>query len=224
MTAVAEPIIEPAIDRKRLLGQQHLFLPRVSWSFYEMLLEEIGSRALRVTYYRGDIEMMAPLWEHESGKRNIGSLIELVALELNIPMVHFGSATYRRKEAEAGLEPDESYYIQNAHLVRGAKRYDPTVHPAPDLAVEVDITSRSIAREPVYAALGVREIWRYDGSRLVVLLLDGPSKTYRPSPSSAAFAFLPMDHIVRFVHRLEREEQTTVRREFQVWVRTLQQT
>jgi Uma2 family endonuclease len=111
--------------------------------------------------------------------------------------------------------------MQNEQRVRGMKRFDPAVHPAPDLAIEVDITARSVAREPVCAALGVPELWRYDGLRLTVLLLDSAAAKYRPSPSSAAFPFLPMDHFVEFVHRMEQEQQTAVLRDFQAWTRAL---
>ena len=38
--------------------------------------------------------------------------------------------------------------------------------PPPDLTIEIDISSPSVAKEPFYAALGVREIWRSDGSRI----------------------------------------------------------
>jgi Uma2 family endonuclease len=211
---------EPILDRNRLREQQHLVLSDVPWSYYERTLEAIGDRPMRVTYYRGVIEIMAPLHEHESGKKHIARLIEVLTLELNIPIACYGSATYRREDTQSGLEPDECYYVQNVERARGIKRFDPAIHPGPDLAVEVDITSRSIAREPIYADLQVPELWRYDGFRLTVLLLDASGK-YEPSSSSRAFPFLPMERIEAFVHRLEQEEQTAVMREFQAWVRTL---
>ena len=211
---------EPTLDRDCLLDQQHLVLDDVSWDFYENVLAVIGDRPLRVTYHQGRIEIMAPLAMHESGKMHIAALIEVLALELNIPMLCFGSATFRRSDRQAGLEPDSCYYHKNASRVRGMKRFDPAVHPAPDLAIEVDITSRSIAREPIYADLGVPELWRYDGFRLTVLILNATAK-YQASSVSAAFPFLPMDRFDQFIHRMDDEERTTVLREFQRWVRTL---
>src|SRR5256885_16082959 len=103
------------------------------------------------------------------------------------------------------------------------ERFDPSIHPAPDLAIEVDIPSRSIAREPIYADLRVPELWRYDGFHVTVLLLE-PSGKDRASAASAAFPFLPMDKFETFIHRMEQEEQTAVLREFQVWARTLKAT
>ena len=214
---------EPRLERNQLLDQQHIVLDDVSWSFYERVLEELGNRPTRVTYFCGRIEIMAPLAEHESSKRYIGSLIDVLTLELNIASARFGSTTFRREDTQSGLEPDECYYFRNAARVRGMKRFDPAIHPAPDLAIEVDITSRSIAREPIYADLRVPELWRYDGFHITVLLLE-PTGRYRTSAASSALPFLPMDKFETFVHRMEQEEQTTVMREFQTWARTLKAT
>jgi Uma2 family endonuclease len=35
--------------------------------------------------------------------------------------------------------------------------------PPPDIVVEIDITNESLSKFPIYAALSVPEIWRYDG-------------------------------------------------------------
>src|ERR1700712_4249955 len=135
------------------------------------MLEEIGNRPIRVTFFRGRIEIMSPLPEQEEFKKIIARLIEAMSLQRGLPMRGFGSTTFRREREESGLEPDECYYLKNELKVRGMKRVDSIVHPPPALAVEVDITHRSIPREPIYAALGVPEVWRYDGTKLSVRLL-----------------------------------------------------
>jgi Uma2 family endonuclease len=196
-------------------------LDEVSWDFYERLLEEVGDRTIRVTFFKGNLEIMAPLAEHEWAKKIIGQLIEAMTLELGIFRRAYGSTTFRREDLQAGLEPDECYYFRNEEAVRGMKRFDPAVHPAPDLAVEIDITSRSIAREPIYAALGVRELWRYDGERLVVLVLQ-QNRRYLAVASSPTFPFLPMDQFAAFIPRMDLEQQTLVLREFCAWLRTLE--
>src|SRR5438067_340985 len=117
-----------AVDRSRLLDQQHIVLDDVSWDFYERVLEEIGDRPIRVTFSEGSIEIMSPLPEHESLKRSIGSLLEQLTVELNIPMRRFGSTTFRREDKQKGLEPDECYYLKNPERVRGMKEFDPAIH------------------------------------------------------------------------------------------------
>lgn len=213
---LASPVLQ---DRIRLADQQHLVMDNVSWSFYESFLEQVGERPLRVTFHRGRMEMMAPLAEHESPTGAIARLLEAMTVALGIEMDKFRSTTFRREDAQAGLEPDECYYLNNADRVRGMKRFDPEIHPAPDLAIEIDITSRSIPRQPIYAALGVPELWRFDGSKLFVLLLQGTM--YRQVEKSPNFPFLPMDQFTQYVHRMTRESQTSVILEFQRWVRTL---
>ena len=91
--------------------------------------------------------------------------------------------------------------------------------PPPDLVVEVDITSRSIKREPIYAALGVPEIWRFADGRLRVLKLKAGK--YQVVKKSLGFPFLPMRGVEAFLLRLEDEDQTTVLRVFRDWVKTL---
>ena len=159
---------------------------------------------------------MPPLPEHEWVKEAIGALLDVMTVERGITMARFGSMTFRRPDLERGLEPDKCYYLRNAHLVRGMREFDPTIHPAPDLAIEVDITHRSIAREPIYAALGVPELWRFDGQHLSVIVLN-QQHVYDQSEASSAFPFLPMKQFEEFLLRMGREDQNSVLREFRQW-------
>lgn len=190
------------------------------WEFYDFLLEQIGDRPIRVTYDNGSLEIMSPLPKHEKWKSRFGRLIELMSLELDIPVEPLGSATFRRKDRGKGLEPDECYYIQHAADIEGKDELDLRVDPPPDLVIEIDIMSRSISRQPIYAALGVPELWRFDGRRLTVLLLGLDGK-YLPSAASLAFSFLPMAKFEQFLLRLASEPQNAVLREFRDWVKTL---
>ena len=38
--------------------------------------------------------------------------------------------------------------------------------PPPDIVVEIDVTNESLGKFGIYAALGVPEIWRYDGTEM----------------------------------------------------------
>jgi Uma2 family endonuclease len=212
---VAQPI-QPI----RLTDQPHVVLYGQTWEFYERLLAEIGDRPLRVTFDNGDLEMMAPLPLHELWKWYISRLIELMAFDLDIEIQAYGSATFRREDLAKGLEPDECYYIRHADAFRAKYDLDLTVDPPPDLAIEIDITHRSIARQPIYAALGVPELWRFDGKKLQLLELNEQGK-YQPIDSSRAFPQLPMAKFQEFLFRLESEPQLKVLKEFRVWIGTL---
>src|SRR5215216_7161905 len=150
---------------------QHVLLQGISWEVYEALLRELGDQNLRLTYDSGELEIMSPIPEHESWKKLFARMIEIISLEMNIPMWPLGSTTFKQKNLKKGLEPDEGYYVANEAAVRWKKRLDLRRDPPPDLVVEIDITHRAVDREIIYAALGVPEIWRFDGRRLTCLHL-----------------------------------------------------
>jgi Uma2 family endonuclease len=211
MTQAAEP---PSLG-----DRQHFVLSDVSWRLYETLLEEIGDRPVRITYHKGRIEMMSPLPKHDKWKTRIGRMIEILAVELDIPMTPLGSTTFRREDEQAGLEPDECYYVRHAAAVHDKDHIDLAVDPPPDLAVEIDITRRSVPRQPIYAALGVPELWRFDGNHLAVLVLNTTGQ-YEERASSLAFPFIPMAEFRRFLDLTRTTDDTTAMRQFQQWVRT----
>jgi Uma2 family endonuclease len=96
-------------------------LSGISWSTYETLLEELSDRRLRLTYNRGNLEIMAPSPEHELNKRVLGRFLETIAEELEISIYPLGSTTFKQPKL-SGAEPDECFYIQNIAAVQGKKR------------------------------------------------------------------------------------------------------
>lgn len=193
-------------------------LRQVSWDFYETCLAEIGDRAVRLTYHRGNLEMMSPSKEHERCKRAIGRMIEALTEELNVPIQSAGSTTWRRKDLDCGLEPDECYYIEHEAQVRGRDTADPSSNPPPDLAVEIEITASALQRMPIYAELGVRELWRYDGKTLSFLQLADDGQ-YHACPRSLSFPLLLVEDLTRFMDARNDTDETTWIRSFRAWVR-----
>jgi Uma2 family endonuclease len=197
---------------------EHLVLEGVSWELYEHLLKVVADRPLRLTYDEGDLEIMSPLPEHEDAKIAIGNLVTALLEELDVPQRGLGSTTFRRRLKKKGLEPDECFYIQNQPRVAGKKRINLLKDPPPDLAIEIDITSRSIPRLPIYAALGVPEIWRYDGKKIQCLWLE--RGTYRASEYSRAIPRLRVGDLLRFVRIAEQKgDQTAALKGFRSWLR-----
>jgi Uma2 family endonuclease len=196
---------------------QYLYLEDVDWSQYESMLAAIGDGALRVTYDNGRMEVMSPLPEHEREKMLLGSMVGIIAMERDIPMCAFGSMTIRRKDLAKGLEPDNCYYIQSEPLVRFEKKFDFKKDPAPDLAIEVDVTHRSLPKKPIYAAFGVRELWMYGITGLSFHLLDRGE--YRKAKRSAAFPWLSPADLQKFPDQWGSVPETTLLRSFRDWVR-----
>lgn len=210
MATITEKTIEP----------QLYVLHDVSWEFYEACLKELGDRNIRLTYDRGTLEFMSPTERHDRSKRLLGRLIEALTEELEIEIRSEGSTTWRNEELERGLEPDECYYVEHEPLVRGRETIDPATDPPPDLAIEVEVTRRIVDRLGIYAALGVREIWRHTGERFRVFVL-GEDGTYHEADRSPSFPFLPLDEVNHFLSRRNEMGENAWVRSFRAWVRDM---
>ena len=195
---------------------QRLLLHDVSWSEFEAILEELGEhRATRIAYDNGLLEIMAPLPEHEAAQEIIGDLLKALLEELDIEFLTLGSTTFKNPQMLKGIEPDQCFYIQHEAAVRGKTRLDLRVDPPPDLALEVDITSRT--HPETYAALGVPERWRRaDGEIHIYQLQNGQFVEVDESPT---FASWPLQTAI--AHHLElsqSEGRNKAMRAFRQWV------
>jgi Uma2 family endonuclease len=200
--------------------RQRFVLHCVSWEQYGKFLEAIGENHVRVTYDRGNIEFMSPQPIHEVYKLFFGRLFDAFLVELDIPMKPLGSTTFRRPEAEAGLEPDQCYYFSSAFRVRSWWTFDLAVDPPPDLAIEIDNTTSCLDRMHVYAGLRIPEVWRFDGERLEVHRLQADG-AYQIVPRSVELPFVPLDDIPALLHQsMECQEDRALMRGLREWVRT----
>lgn len=150
-----------------IIAEQRTVLYNLSWDTFEALLRDTGEhRGSRFAYDCGTLEIMTPLFEHENPKIQFDRLIFSLAEELDIEIRSAGSTTLKRKSLAKGIEPDSCYYIQNEAAMRSRETLNLEIDPPPDLAVAIDITSSSVNKFNIYAALGVAELWRYDGEVL----------------------------------------------------------
>jgi Uma2 family endonuclease len=111
-----------------------------------------------------------PLPKHEKAKVLIGNMVTILLEELEIDNECFGSSTFKRQDMAKGIEPDDCFYIENAAQMVGKDRIDLMVDPPPDLAIEVDVTSKTGL--DAYQALGVSELWRFDNGQLRISVLQ----------------------------------------------------
>jgi Uma2 family endonuclease len=206
-------------ERVQLPEEQRFVLRGIDWQTYRKISEALSGRHLRLTYDRGRLELMTISSTHGSYSRVIVRLIGVLSEELELPMRSCGDMTCDREDLERGLEPDDCFYFENEPLVRG-KEIDLAVDPPPDLASEVDISRSSKHRLPIYAALGVPEVWRFDGDQLQVHQL-GADGNYALSERSRHFPFLPMEEFAAFLRRSTEMEETSLVRAFREWVREL---
>jgi len=205
------------------IAEQRVILSNVSWQTFEQLLKELGAkRATRLAYNEGLLEIMSPLGPHENSNRFIESLIGAIADELNLNLKRFGSLTLKREKKLKGAEPDSCYYIQNEPLVRSKQEIDLDNDPPPDLALEIDITSGSLDKRPIYAAIGVPELWRYDGKKLEVFVLQLSNRDYQQVNQSPTFPWMPLDVIPKFIRQSLVDGETATLRAFRAWVKEQQ--
>ncbi|MEM9542115.1 MAG: Uma2 family endonuclease [Cyanobacteria bacterium P01_E01_bin.42] len=208
MTATL-PIPTTEIELVRLSG--------ISWKTYENLLEDLQNRRLRLTYYRGSLEILTPSPEHELNKEVMGRFVETLAEELEVSVYPLGSTTYKRPQL-SGAEPDECFYIRNIAAIRGKRRLTPE-DPPPDLVIEIDITSSSSDRLQVYSSLGVPEVWIYDRNTLILYQLENEEYTVRDR--SQFFPDIPIPEIAQFLQQAETTDYLELIRIFRNWVRNL---
>lgn len=199
-------------------GNPPAVLYDIDWHTYTRLLRALGGqRRFRITYDRGILEMMSPLWEHEGPTYLLGRFIDVLTEELNLPCRAGRSVTLRRKRQRRGLEPDNCYWLANAPRLQGKVHLDLRTDPPPDLAIEVAVTATSLDRMSIYAALGVPEVWRLKGTRLTFHVLEAGA--YQIRPNSLALPQLTSADLAGFLAQLGQTDDTTLVRHFREWVR-----
>src|SRR6266853_5696530 len=100
-----------------------LRLSAVDWRTYSQLLRIFAERpGYRLTYDRGELEIMSPLLEHDKDDRFLARLIVALTEELGLPIMAGGSVTMRRRRKKRGLEPRDCFWIQNSVKMAGRRR------------------------------------------------------------------------------------------------------
>ncbi|HLO84368.1 MAG TPA: Uma2 family endonuclease [Nostocaceae cyanobacterium] len=196
---------------------QKVLLQDITWTELETILEELGEhRAARIAYDRGMLEIMSPLPEHEYDKEIVGDLIKALLEEIETEFISLGSTTFKNQLMARVIEPDQCFYIKNEPLIRGKRRLDLTTYPPPDLAIEIDITSRT--HPSIYAGLKVPELWRFEKGKLQInILVNGE---YIESQESLNFPTLPLiDIIPQYLQQSLTAGRNATLKAFRVWLR-----
>lgn len=220
-TTISKPITSSSsaiAEQVRPLAEHRVILDHVSWDTFENLLADIGDRRKTLFHYiNSTLEIMSPLSLHEGSNRFIDDLIRAFSDELEIDLRKLGSLLMKIPELKLGAEPDSCYYIQNEPIIRDKEVIIVGQDPPPDLVLEVDITNPSDRRLPIYALLGVPEVWRYDGYSLEFLALT--NSEYQPIEKSLSFPDLPSAIIVEYAQKRLTLGESGALREFRKWVR-----
>jgi Uma2 family endonuclease len=142
---------QPVPELPKDLPEQRMLIYGVRWKDYVILREALDTPGLRMTYCEGVLELMSPSRTHELRKTTIARLVELYAFLRELPLVGYGSTTFRNEAKERGAEPDECYCVGT--LMKDGE--------LPHIALEVIHTNPLLDKLHVYRGLGVPELWLF---------------------------------------------------------------
>ena len=173
-------------------GEQRFTLHGITWEQYETLRDATDHiPGLRMTYLEGVLELMSPSRDHEWIKKCLARLLEIYALERDLPLNGYGSTTFRKRAKERGLEPDECYCVGPLKEV-------------PDIALEVVLSSGGIDKLDVYGGLDVPEVWFWEDGRLAIWQLGAAG--YRSAARSRFLPDLDVEQLLGFVRPDDQTE------------------
>jgi Uma2 family endonuclease len=203
---------------ERLTPEVTLTLHDISWETYEELLEAVGEApALRISYNEGVMQIMTISFEHEYFTEVLNQLVGVLRLVKRIKIISFGRATMKKQAKLKGSEPDACFYVQSAKVIGNRFRLDLNSDPPPDIVVEVDIHHDSTSKFPIYAALGVGELWRYDGRELTIHQLQ--NEEYIKVGASPALPLLTAQVLTDFLTLSQEKDQDETLLVFEEWLR-----
>jgi Uma2 family endonuclease len=191
----------------------------ITWEDYVRLSNEtLDNTNLHISYNRGILKIMGQGFKHENISRFLHDLVRTVSLFLQIKVISAGSMSLISKKAHKGADPDESYYIQNAHLASFKKElFDDETDTPPDIVAEIDESHKSDDKFEIYAAFGIKEFWLYDTEIMRIFLLSETGE-YLLSETSLALPVLTDKVLTDFLNRSQTEEQFKVLTDFQIWL------
>ncbi len=191
----------------------------ISWEVYEEILEENWNKnSPRFTYDSGILEVEMPnSLGHEEDSRNLAALFEEIAVELEIDFRRVGSTTYKKQGIHKGFEPDSGFYIQSINLIEAKTDLDFENDPPPDLTIEINRTSSSVPRMPIFAAFGVPEVWRFDGTEVRFYFLE--EGVYLETKTSLTLPILSSEKATQLLNDSKKMKSTTWIRSIRDWVK-----
>lgn len=191
----ASPVASPP----RTAADDCVVLRHVSWDTYERLLADDEERRVpRMSFDQGVLELVTPSMPHDEDARILEQAVVIVAANLGVSIRVVGGTTFKRQDMERGFEADASFYIQREERIRGQREVDLLVDPPPDLILEMEMSRSALNKLALFASMGIPEVWRCDGERVTIHILD--QDVYRESASSLALPVLTSETLTRFLH------------------------
>ncbi len=205
------------------LSAPRIEFPHISWNTYVSFADEVGeSSSTRLIYREGMLTFVTKSRRHGWFAERLSDSVREVAMAQRIKWEDLGSTTLRRADLKVGLEGDKAFYLgANAELMLGPKNVDLSVDPAPDLAIEVELTHPADEAMRVYAQLGVPEVWRFDANadRLEFHMLSGAD--YSVTDRSRALPSLTAAFVVEQLRQAESLGASRWSEQLRTWAQSL---
>jgi Uma2 family endonuclease len=177
-----------------------------SWQDYQTLIQQLGDRQIpRIKYRLGEILFMSPLPQHGRQAHIIANVVMVLLDHLERDYEAFTPITMELPEV-SGIEPDYCFYIDNWEAIVGKNRIDWSVDPAPDLVIEVDVTSYTDVND--YLPYRVPEVLLFKKNKLVIYGLQDDS--YVVKSSSRYFPDLNVSELVLECLQIASERTTSM--------------
>ncbi|MGI8543530.1 MAG: Uma2 family endonuclease [Aridibacter sp.] len=152
---------------------EKVVLRNISWGTYESLLEEQSEKSnVHFSYDDGELEIMVESYKHSNYSRFLEYLVIELADIFEMDFIPAGSATFKKEKETKGFEGDGSFYFKNVEKIRGKEKLDLSKDSPPELVLEIDITHGSLSKFPIFAGLGIEEVWRFDGEKVLFYRLE----------------------------------------------------
>lgn len=205
-----------------LVGEQRVLINGISYEFYKQFCDEIGEQPIRLSYSDDCLEIMNTHLPHEFYKKILAKLVEAIFFERDMRIRSGGMITIQHDAIKKGFEPDECWWIAHEPEIRGKSKLDFRSDPPPDLAIEIEMSRSLVGRIGIYAAIGIPEVWRFNGKQLRFCLLSSEGK-YEDSESSLAFPFLKTADLMPYLGPIDDPMDETSRvKGFVKWLRSQQ--
>ncbi len=216
MTAVAEMLARTA-TRTSGQGEHRFLLHNISWKTYDSLCKDLDGQRVRINYDCGSLEFMTVSRLHEKYRWCLGRLFEMLCDAFRVQYEVGGSMTFRDEDLKKGMEPDDCYWTDNAHLMRGKTEPDLATDPPPDVVLEVEVTHGLVNRLAILAALRIPQVWHFDTQALRAGLLQ-PDGTYHWQDTSPTFPGLALSDLVPFLKQMDTRLPQEVLLAFRAWL------
>jgi Uma2 family endonuclease len=188
--AAASPLPPLPVTR----AEQRMVIYGVRWKDYVILREALDTPGLRMTFCEGVLEITSPSRQHELWKKTIARFVELYALERDLPLIGYGSTTFRKEARERGAEPDECYRVGT--IMKDGE--------FPDIVLEVIHESPILDKLHVYSGFEVPEVWLFEnGEFRIFCLRDGKYERVDRSPLLPGLDFAM---VARFASREDQHQ------------------